>query len=376
MKEHYSNNRDELALEARLRTAKVRLRAGFSAMRRHPARIAASVLYFILLLLFLRKYPLLLGLEPLIAKLTAPLIWICVPPLALVLYLLLIIISVTLRHTRELSHDMYRAGLVNRAGEPPMVVSDDDSKLLVLSGGIPLADFSDNQDKLEAAINRRITRIEEGPDKRYIQLHTAPGDTKLPTRADLPKLPEGNSVIALGQTLDGPLTVDLAVTPHMLIGGSTGSGKTYLVKSVIAQALAKDYEVYLSRSGDSRRKCRLSGALGLGLADILRSGGQLVLPVVIPVQLHGQAVIFHRDILGSEDIQPLFARNLNIQASEAVGGIDSCVLVALHLVGLCAVHIGVVGPYSRQQGLLAQGIDIKSQLEKIQRVHNGNTPFL
>ena len=167
MKEHYSNNRDELALEARLRTAKVRLRAGFSAMRRHPARIAASVLYFILLLLFLRKYPLLLGLEPLIAKLTAPLIWICVPPLALVLYLLLIIISVTLRHTRELSHDMYRAGLVNRAGEPPMVVSDDDSKLLVLSGGIPLADFSDNQDKLEAAINRRITRIEEGPDNRF-----------------------------------------------------------------------------------------------------------------------------------------------------------------------------------------------------------------
>lgn len=52
-------------------------------------------------------------------------------------------------------------------------------------------------------------------------------------------------MIALGQTLDGPLTVDLAVTPHMLIGGSTGSGKTYLVKSVIAQALAKDYEVYL-----------------------------------------------------------------------------------------------------------------------------------
>ena len=60
MKEHYSNIRDELALEARLRTAKVRLRAGFSAMRRHPARIAASVLYFALLLLFLRNCPLLL----------------------------------------------------------------------------------------------------------------------------------------------------------------------------------------------------------------------------------------------------------------------------------------------------------------------------
>lgn len=245
MKEKYSNHRDELAMETQLRTAKVRLRTGFSAMRRHPARIAASVLYFALLLLFLRKYPLLLSLEPLIARLTAPLIWICVPPLALVLYFQLVMLSAMPRHAKELSHDMYRAGLVNRAGEPPVVVSEEGNKLLVLSGGIPLADFSDNQDKLEAAINRRITRIEEGPDKRFIQLHTAPGNTKLPTRADLPKLPEGNSVIALGQTLDGPLTVDLAVMPHMLIGGSTGSGKTYLVKSITAQALAKNYKVFL-----------------------------------------------------------------------------------------------------------------------------------
>ena len=245
MQKNNTNRFDELAMETQLRTAKVRLRAGFSAMRRHPARIAASILYFALLLLFLRKYPLLLGLEPLIARLTAPLIWICVPPLALVLYLQLVMLSAMPRHAKELSHDMYRAGLVNRAGEPPVVVSEEGSKLLVLSGGIPLADFSDNQDKLEAAINRRITRIEEGPDKRFIQLHTAPGNTKLPTRADLPKLPEGNSVIALGQTLDGPLTVDLAVTPHMLIGGSTGSGKTYLVKSITAQALAKNYKVFL-----------------------------------------------------------------------------------------------------------------------------------
>ena len=140
---------------------------------------------------------------------------------------------------------MYRAGLVNRAGEPPAVVSDDDGKLLVLSGGIPSEEFSDNQSKLEAAINRRITRIEEGPDKRYILLHTAPGNTKLPTRAVLKKLPDGNTLIVLGQTLNGPLIVDIAIMPHFLIGGTTGSGKTWEVKFIIAQALAKGYEVYL-----------------------------------------------------------------------------------------------------------------------------------
>ena len=245
MKQNYKNTHDELALESQLRTAKVRLRAGFAAMSRHPARIAASVLYFFLLLLFLRRYPMLLGLEPLIAKLTAPLIWIFVPPLALVLYLLLVIISATPCHARELSHDMYRAGLVNRAGEPPAVVSDDDGKLLVLSGGIPSEEFSDNQSKLEAAINRRITRIEEGPDKRYILLYTAPGNTKLPTRAVLKRLPDGRTLIVLGLTLNGPLIVDIAVMPHFLIGGTTGSGKTWEVKFIIAQGLAKGYEVYL-----------------------------------------------------------------------------------------------------------------------------------
>ena len=228
MKQNYKKTHDELA-----------------AMSRHPARIAASVLYFFLLLLFLRRYPMLLGLEPLIAKLTAPLIWIFVPPLALVLYLLLVIISATPCHARELSHDMYRAGLVNRAGEPPAVVSDDDGKLLVLSGGIPSEEFSDNQSKLEAAINRRITRIEEGPDKRYILLYTAPGNTKLPTRAVLKRLPDGRTLIVLGLTLNGPLIVDIAVMPHFLIGGTTGSGKTWEVKFIIAQGLAKGYEVYL-----------------------------------------------------------------------------------------------------------------------------------
>lgn len=245
MKKFYESKHQELDFESQLRTAKVRLRAGFAAMRRHPVRIAASIFYFALLLLFLREYPVLLGLEPLIAKLTAPFIWIAVLPLFTALYLLLVIISAMPLHARQMSHDMYRAGLTNKAGEPPVIVSDEGGKLLVLSGGIPLTDFTDRQNHLEAAINRRITRIEEGPDKRFIQLHTAPGDTKLPTRVSMPGIPEEDSKIALGLTLDGPLVVDLANTPHMLIGGSTGSGKTYLVKSIIAQGLAKGYQVYL-----------------------------------------------------------------------------------------------------------------------------------
>ena len=59
------------------------------------------------------------------------------------------------------------------------------------------------------------------------------------------KLPEGASTLSLGVSLDGPVNVDLSIMPHMLIGGSTGSGKTYLVLSLIQQAIMKGYQVYI-----------------------------------------------------------------------------------------------------------------------------------
>jgi S-DNA-T family DNA segregation ATPase FtsK/SpoIIIE len=58
-------------------------------------------------------------------------------------------------------------------------------------------------------------------------------------------LPVGKAVLSLGVALDGPVLVDLTKMPHMLIGGSTGSGKTFLVLSLIKQALDKAMQVYI-----------------------------------------------------------------------------------------------------------------------------------
>ena len=53
-------------------------------------------------------------------------------------------------------------------------------------------------------------------------------------------------VLTLGKSYTGPVTVNLAHIPHILLGGSTGSGKSVLLKLLLMQALHKDAEVYIA----------------------------------------------------------------------------------------------------------------------------------
>lgn len=87
-------------------------------------------------------------------------------------------------------------------------------------------------------MGKRIIKIEPGEENQFIRLHLAPGNTKLP---ELAYLPQGQPLkppeILLGTSLDGPVTWDPDKVPHLLIGGSTGSGKTTLGKTIISQCL-------------------------------------------------------------------------------------------------------------------------------------------
>jgi S-DNA-T family DNA segregation ATPase FtsK/SpoIIIE len=51
-------------------------------------------------------------------------------------------------------------------------------------------------------------------------------------------VPEGNLVCLLGQTVDGQkVWMDLAQNPHMIVAGSTGSGKSTMLHNIIANML-------------------------------------------------------------------------------------------------------------------------------------------
>ena len=53
-------------------------------------------------------------------------------------------------------------------------------------------------------------------------------------------------VLVLGESYTGPVTVNLAHIPHILLGGSTGSGKSVLLKLLLMQALRKGAEVFIA----------------------------------------------------------------------------------------------------------------------------------
>lgn len=148
--------------------------------------------------------------------------------------------------------NLIRAGLVNAAGEGPTLVdvSPDatNSKIKILkfvSVGIPFGDWQDKKEEIQAALNITVADIRQGSDNRHILIYAAPPVTSLPRTIHWPGDSFGSTVLALGESVMGTVTVDLAQTPHILVGGSTGSGKTYLVLSLIFQALQKEMEVFI-----------------------------------------------------------------------------------------------------------------------------------
>ena len=60
-------------------------------------------------------------------------------------------------------------------------------------------------------------------------------------------LSDKDGVLVLGITVAGTqVTVDMSNTPHILIGGSTGSGKSVLMSLMLYQVMAKGDILYLA----------------------------------------------------------------------------------------------------------------------------------
>ena len=59
-------------------------------------------------------------------------------------------------------------------------------------------------------------------------------------------MPKADSVYVIGEGVQGRITIDLDKIPHVIIGGSTGSGKTQLLRFLLMQAINKNEVVYIA----------------------------------------------------------------------------------------------------------------------------------
>lgn len=168
---------------------------------------------------------------------------------------------------------LQKVGLVNHAGETPVLISkrqDTNNPRLTVwefdPCGIPLNEWEDKRARVETALNITIAKMAWGEGRKIIRVYAVPAECDFPAllRWEDKYLSPASFVLVLGESLTGPVTVNLANVPHILLGGSTGSGKSILLKLLLMQSLRKGAKVYIADfkggvdfPGMWRQKCHI-----------------------------------------------------------------------------------------------------------------------
>lgn len=173
--------------------------------------------------------------------------------IALILLPEIIIVLGTPRRAAKIQADLVEAGFVNSSQLPPLFFSVHKAgKSYIYEfdlNNIPLSRWERDKEKIGAAIRCQVVNVKLSPDGRRVLLQAVPLRSALPEKIcwkDEYLSPE-DFTLALGMSLTGKLeTINLADTPHLLIGGGTGSGKSVLAKCLFMQGLKKGAIVVLA----------------------------------------------------------------------------------------------------------------------------------
>ena len=156
---------------------------------------------------------------------------------------------------RSVQDQLKSIGLVNHSEAVPELKSkrkDKKNPKITIweftSQGIPLKVWKDKQAAIETALDITIVKMKNGSGKSRVLIHAVPAVSDLP---DMIKwkdkfLSQQSFILNLGESFTGPVTVDLARVPHILLGGATGSGKSVLLKLLLMQANKKGANVCIA----------------------------------------------------------------------------------------------------------------------------------
>ena len=168
---------------------------------------------------------------------------------AVIIYLILIGLPID---AKSVSWNLQRIGLKNSIGEVPYLIKKTKEKEFFIyefyAFGIPISTWEEKQSDIEAALNIKVVKIKLGKTHSQILLYGANYKSDLydfqKWRDDF--ISDKDFELVLGSGLIGKEIVDLNIIPHILIGGSTGSGKSILLKNLLYQAKKKGAKVVIS----------------------------------------------------------------------------------------------------------------------------------
>jgi len=166
-----------------------------------------------------------------------------------------IILILTPIGKRSVQERLKSIGLVNHAEAVPELKSkrkDKQNPRISIweftSQGIPLKVWKDKQAAIETALDITIVKMKNGSGKSRVLIHAVPAVSDLPDMIQWKDkyLSQQSFILNLGESFTGPVTVDLARVPHILLGGATGSGKSVLLKLLLMQANKKGANVCIA----------------------------------------------------------------------------------------------------------------------------------
>ena len=246
-----SEDKERLNQQTQKKYLWLRLVNGCKSLVQKKERIFVLWFFYPLSILIWYLFKSNLGLEdiPLISPVFIVLVDLMLPALLISGTFFILILFGTPRGFDRTASELHRIGMTNSAGEVPMLLSREKDKkygnveILEFDGvGIPLTEWEKERGYIEAALNVNIVKIIEGRNKRRILLHVVPADSGLPDFIEWNDnyLTDDDSTLILGKSQLGLESVDLSKIPHILLGGSTGSGKSILLKALLVQSLKKN----------------------------------------------------------------------------------------------------------------------------------------
>lgn len=152
---------------------------------------------------------------------------------------------------RKIERSLLNIGFDDYMGNVPELLTVKKEEGIIIYGffspTIPKSKYQDCQDELETALNLQILAIEQGKDKRHVIIKGTLAKCHLPdiVEWDDSYLSQEEFKLLIGISQFGKESIDINTTPHTLVGGGSGSGKSMLLKLLLMQCIKKNAVVKL-----------------------------------------------------------------------------------------------------------------------------------
>lgn len=154
--------------------------------------------------------------------------------------------------SKKIEGELVDVGFVDNDGQSPLLLSKKkDNKGFIYefySPKIPFYKYEDYRAEIETALNIKVVDVLPGKDVQHTiikAINGTGGKQEMILWRDA-FLSDKDFELILGESYFGIESIDISTTPHVLIGGGSGSGKSKLLKLLLMEAIKKEAIVYLA----------------------------------------------------------------------------------------------------------------------------------